>query len=344
MDSFFSSLRVKLMLLVLIVVLPLLGLIMYMGLNEHDHFREMAMQNALSLAKNISSSQNDLVRNAQSILFFVSQMMDEHEHSPKTFKTMFARLSPLAPELTGLLITNADGEVIDRTYSTKQKLNISDQPYYQRVMQTKDFVIGEYLISRITGKPILTLLQPTLNKAGEVKNIIAAGIDLRHIHRVIEKSSFPAGAHVRIFDHNGTILYRYPDPGNYVGKKLPQDAVIKAALEKKEGLIEAIGLDGKPLLYGFTAFGRPGGAVYVSVGIPPEVAFAHVDKQFMYRLIWLILFTGVVLTLAWFWGEYYILRIMRHLLSTAQRVTSGDLHARWLLLFSRRNWATVRGF
>ena len=328
MSFSFSSLRVKLIILVLIVVMPLFGLIIYMGFGEHAHFREMAMQNALSLAQHISAHQEDLVNNAHDILFFVSQMMDEHQHSLETFTKMFARLSPRTPQLTGLLIAEADGEVIARTYPTDQKLNISDQLIYLRVLQTKDFVIGEYQVSRLTGKPILTLALPVLDKAGAVKKIIATEIDLNYVDSVIDKRTFPAGTHVNIFDHNGTVLFRYPDPGNYVGKMMPQADVIREALRKKEGIIEGRGMDGNVRLHGFTSFGQPAGTVYVSVGIPPEVAFAQVNRAFVQRLIGLIVFTGLVLTLARFWGEFFILRIMRRLLGAAQRVASGDLHMR----------------
>ena len=324
----FNSLRVKLTLLVLIAVLPLLGLIIYIGLNERDHFRSMALQNALSLSKSISESQERIILNAHNLLFFVSQVMGEHHYSPVTLKKMFGILSPQTPELTGLIIADADGEVIANTYQVSPEISISNLPFYRRVMQKKDFVIGEYQMSRFTGKHILTVAIPILDKDSKVKKIIAAGIDVGHFKQVMDKQSLPTGTHVNVFDHNGTVLFRYPAPGNYVGKMMPQADVIKEALNKTEGVIEARGVDGYVRLYGFTSFGRPAESIYVSVGIPPEVAFSQINRALVQRLIWLIVFTGLALTLAWFWGEFFILRIMGRLLGAAKRVATGDLHVR----------------
>jgi len=108
---------------------------------------------------------------------------------------------------------------------------------------------------------------------------------------------FLARTFFTLFDHNGTIVARYPDPEQWVGQSASEAPIFRAILaQQREGTAEAPGLEGVPRLFAFTPLrGVPEGSeVYVTVGIPAEVAFAEVNRIVRRNLTGL----GVVIALA----------------------------------------------
>ena len=324
----FEGLRVKSILLVLTAVLPLFVLIVYAGIQERTHSLDLAQRDALVLARNIAASQDDVIDSVRHILFFVAQMVDEHEHRPATFKQMFARLSQQMPELTGMIVARANGEVIAHTFPVDTELNISDRPIYRHLLQRKSFVIGEYQIIEPTGTPIVTLALPILNKDGEIKQIIATDIDLRKLNRSLIHQQLPEGAELTLIDSRGTVLLRHPRQDALIGQPLPEKDLANIIFASPQGVAQTSGPDGKNRLYGFAAFGQPAGTIYVSIGIPSKLAFAHADRTTLQHLFWFIIVTLLVLILAWRGSDVCIIRSLNRLFVTARLIGNGNLNAR----------------
>lgn len=324
----FDSLRAKLIILVLIAVFPLFGLTIYTGVQEHFGLRKHALEDALSQAKTISMSMEHLIKKTSQSLFVVAQMLEGHAHQREAIEKVLVKMFHKSPELVGLLVSEPNGKVMASTYATLPDISISDSPYYQRVLQAKKFVIGEYHVSGITGKSILTLSHPALDSTGRIMKIISTGIDLSRLDEFIRRYKLPSGTHLNIFDYKGTVLFRYPDPTHFLGKKMPHADIVKKVLAEKEGVTETKGMDGITRLYGFTSFGDENGAVFVAVGVPAEEAFAQSDAVTVRHLLWLIAISGLVLFLAWFGSDIFILRALNGLLGAAKLVGEGNLQAR----------------
>ncbi len=58
-----------------------------------------------------------------------------------------------------------------------------------------------------------------------------------------------------VIDRDGAILARYPQPEQWVGKRMPEAEIVKIVLAKEEGVAEAVGIDGGPCLFAFTPLG-----------------------------------------------------------------------------------------
>ncbi|HLA27213.1 MAG TPA: HD domain-containing phosphohydrolase [Syntrophales bacterium] len=324
----FEGLRVKLISLVLVTMLPVFGLIILADMRERDHMRNHALHDALNVAKQVAQSESNVIEGERHTLFLLSQMLKVHDLRSETLEGVLKLTLQESPAVAGLIVAEPNGNVIANTYHSNKKLNISDLPSFQRLMQAKNFVVGEYQISRITGKSMLTLRHPVFDETGRVKKIISAGLDLGRLSQRVIVSGLPSGTHLSIVDHNGTVLFRYPEPAAYVGKSMLHKDIMKKAFSKKEGVIETIGLDEVPRLYGFTSYGQPAGTVYVIVGIPTKEAFADVNRKTLHRLIWLTCVTAMALVMSWFFGNIFILRPLNRLLLAAKQIESGDITAR----------------
>jgi len=123
----------------------------------------------------------------------------------------------------------------------------------------------------------------------------------------------PDGSVVTVTDRKGTILVRYPDSQNWVGKSMPNAPMTKVVLSQKEGTAEAMSLDGVKRLYAFTTLGS--GAVdqdiHVRIGVPRTVAFAEANRLLVQNLLGLGCVTALALTAAWVGGDVFLTRSIR---------------------------------
>ncbi|MBM4325171.1 MAG: PAS domain S-box protein, partial [Deltaproteobacteria bacterium] len=324
----FSGLRLRLILLVLISIIPALIITIYSGIERRNHARVDAFDKTLDLAKQISRDHEQLVENARKILFTLSQIPQIcEENASESTKILF----DLFKETQGYASFNAvkpNGEVFASSYSLDKPVNLGDRPFFRRVVKAKDFVIGEYLIGRITGKPVIVLAYPVLDKTGHLKTVLTAALDLGWMNRYLNENDLPEGSSVSLVDSNGTILIRHLEPEKYVGKSMPEASIVKTILSKKEGVEETAGLDGVSRLFGFTSLGKGVESVHVSVGIPKKAAFAEVNRAMARNLIFLGLIGILALGAAWFIGGVFVLQPVNRLLRVTNRLAQGDLTVR----------------
>ncbi|MBI2087481.1 MAG: GAF domain-containing protein [Deltaproteobacteria bacterium] len=208
---------------------------------------------------------------------------------------------------------------------------MADRAWFQRAVQTRRFAIGDYQIGRASGKASLNFGYPVINERGDVEAVVLAGLDLAWLNRLAAKAQLPEGSALTMTDQNGTILARHPNPGQWIGKSVPEASIVKAILNRGgEGTARASGMDGVRRLYAFTPLDSTAeaGKVYLSVGVPEQVAFADADRTFKRNLLGLGMVAALALTAAWIGGDVFILRRVKALMKITKRLSEGDLSAR----------------
>jgi PAS domain S-box-containing protein len=324
----FSSLRVRLILLILLSVLPALGLALYSGLDQRRHARFEALDNALKMAQELSSIQERLIENARQVLFTLSLMPQVRQSDSAACTRIFANLLKQSDAYNGLIAVEPNGKVFASALPMTQPTNLAFRPWFQRVLQARGLVISEYQIGSINKKPQLALAYPVLDDSDQLTAVLSLGIDLEWSKQLMAETKLPAGTLLNILDQKGTILFRYPEPEKYIGKLMPEAFVVKTTLAKGKGVVDAPALDGVPCLFAFTSLKYNFGAIYVNIGIPQKAAFAEADRNMVVNFTWLGLATMLALAAAWFGGNVFILRQVNALRDTAQRLPGGDLSAR----------------
>ena len=324
----FGSLRVRLILLVLLAVIPALGITLYSGLELRDHMRQGVLVDALRLAKDISETHDRLIQNARQILFALSKTSEVQQQDKAACSKIFADIMKQSEGYTALFATKPNGDLFASSLPITHPVNFADRPWFQRLLKTRDFVIGEYLIGRISGKPLIVLALPVFGDIGNLKAILSLGMDLEWLNKTVVKSKLPEGTSVSVIDSNGTVLFRYPEPEKFVGKSMPEASIMKAILAKREGVEETVGLGGVPRLFGFTSLGKGVESVHVTVGIPRQIALATADRVMKDNFTYLGLIALLALAAAWFMGGYFIIHPVNRLLDTTKQLANGDLTVR----------------
>jgi HAMP domain-containing protein len=326
-----SSLRVRLLLLVLLALIPARGLGIYTTWQMREAARTEALQDAMRLARIASTAGERLIEGTHQILVVLARLPEVRRQNASACSALFADLLKSYPYYSNLGAAKPNGEVFCSAVSYEGVANIGDRTYFQRAIEGRDFATGEYQIGRITGKAVVNLGYPVLDSSGQIGAVVFIGLDLSWLNRLLAESRFPENSTITVVDGAGQVLARYPDPERWVGKSFPDAPFIKAAIyQQGEGTVEGPGLDGTPRLYTFTPlqFGEREKFAYVYIGIPRESAFAKVNQidtrsliAFGGVMVFALLATGIG-------SRVLILRPMTTLVQTMGRLGAGDLSVR----------------
>lgn len=327
----FSSLRSRLLLLVFLAIVPAIAALLYFTSDYRrvaiDHVRE----SAVLLSRLASVREEGLIYGAHAIIDAAILLPEVRDGDPAACRTGLADfVRRYSPYLNNIIITNLNGDTICSVAPGDGSVNFADRPWFQRVLQARDFTVGEYQVGRITGKPRINFAHPILDENGQVKQVLSIAMDLNWLNELATAANLPAGSTFTVIDRNGTVLARQPDGERWIGQSLPGQPMVNAVLTRGEGEADVAGLDGVPRLFVFTAVEHATGDrdLYVSIGIPSAIAFAEADNTLKRDLTVLALFIVLAITAAWIGGDMFLVRPINGMLATTQKFANGDLSAR----------------
>jgi len=326
----FSSLRFRLMVLVLLTSVPAFAITLHAGLEQRRMATHSAIAETQRLVGAFAAEHERLLGMSKHLLAALARLPEVRRLDGPACSALFADLLKQYPLYGNLAAIEPDGDVFCSAVPSPRPVNLADRPYFQRVLRTRDFVIGEYIIGRITGRPSIPLAHPILDESGQVVAVAYAALDLSWLNRLAVKTRLPEGASAVVVDRDGTVLARSPDLEKWVGRSARALPLFQTILRQREGMVEAAGLDGLRRLYAFTALGDPtrAGAAYVAIGFPIAHVYAGVNRLVARNLGLLGLALVLVLLLAWVAGDLLVLRRIHRLLGVIDRVKAGDLSAR----------------
>lgn len=324
----FANIRLRLLLIAILAVLPMVGVSLYAGYEQRRQAIDRAQDNALSIARLAASDQEQLIEGTRQLLVAISRFPAVVNHDGEECHRFLADLIEGNPAYAGLGAAKPNGDVFCTAHYSSVKINCGDRPFFQRVLETKDFVLGKYTTMRISGEPGIAAVYPALDDTGEVRAVAFASIDLTWLDGFTAQAQLPEGSTISVIDQGGTILTRYPDPDNWRGQPLPGEQA-QALLTQFEGLAESVGVDGVERLYAATHLSALAeGDLYVRVGIPKAVVLAGVKQTLTRSLIALSAATLLALALAGLVGHVAIMRPLNSIVEAVRRLDAGDLSAR----------------
>jgi len=326
----FSSVRARLLILVLLVIIPALGLIIYIAREGRLQGFDQARESTLKLAREATIQQQRSISQTRDFLSELSQYPEIKHPKAKACPALLTKKLNEHPEYANFFVLTLDGELVCSARPFAGRVNASDRVYFQLAVTRKSFSVGEYQIGRVTGKATLAFGHPVLDETGKFIAVLAASLGLTHLSDLIKDTRLPKGSAMLLLDSKGTVLVHYPDPQRIVGKSMTEQPLVRRLLAAKgEEVGQEVGLDGVHRLYAFAPI-RVGSdtRAYLGVGIPIEVAFADADRMLRRNLILLGLVSLLAFGAAWFGGDFFVLRRVDDLVNATGKLASGDLTAR----------------
>ena len=329
-SSLFSSLRARLFLLVALAVVPVLGLTFYTAIEQRQLAAVGVQETALQLAQITSSQQGQMIVGTRHLLIGLAQLREVRRGDPAACSAHFADLLKAYPHYSNLGAIDRNGDLYCSALPVAQQINVADRPYFQLAIRTSDFAIGDYQVGRVTKTATINFGYPIHDNTRNIQGVVFAALSLEWLNQVIKDAKLPEGSTFSITDRNGTILVRYPHPEKWVGKNIPELMPDNLGRGFLTGVAEASEPDGVPRLIGFTSLlgRREAGDVYLSVGIPKQLAYAEADRILARNLTWLAFIAVVAFAAAWYGGDLFILRQVNALVDTAKQLEEGNLTKR----------------
>jgi signal transduction histidine kinase len=326
--KFISSLRFRLVALVLLAALPALALTVYTGYEQRELAANTVNQEALRLARFAASNQEVVINNTRAFLVATAHMPNIYELRPAECDSLFSHLLDTHyPYYSGFYVADREGNLLCNA-PQHEVPGIGNCEHYQRLAKEGEFRVSTYHFCPKSGEPVISVGFPVLDLNDEFIGVVNVGIDLEWFNEFAVESEMLPGSTLSVLDQRGIILVHYPDPENWVGRKMPEQELYAKMIAEGEGTTESWGADGQQRLYAFTPLWSTEGNVFLVISTPSNMAYADVDQSTRRNLFLLLLATILAGAAAWLLGELFVVRQTNRLIRATEQISSGDLEAR----------------
>jgi signal transduction histidine kinase/HAMP domain-containing protein len=329
MVHFISSLRCRLIVLVLLAVIPAFGVILHSAASHRDLTAEQVQKNALRAVRAIAAEHDRFFESAHQFLIMLSRLPQVRENDKAGCRRILAGL--LEPLYLDLGVADLKGNSTCTALPSTSSLIRARGSHQARVIETHDFSAGTIRSDVSTGKTLLEFGYPVMDSPGTPRAIVMAAMNLSWVTRLAVERHLYAGATYTLINNSGTVLLRYPETGDWEGKPIFEKTFIETmASHDNEKSFESVGADGVQRLFALSQLrNTPGGQpVYAVIDIPVVAAFDEANRILVRNLVTLGLLSALTLTAAWFGADIFVLRRIRDIVATTEKVAGGELAAR----------------
>lgn len=323
----FFSLRLRFVTLVGLMLVPCLALVLYTQADERRAAVASVNADATRLIQIVTSNQAAQIEAARQLLTAFVRLPQLHANDAAVCNAFLAEMLKAYPLYLNLAVADPNGNLVCSALPFKGSINVADRVYFKNALEMKDFAIGDYQIGRITQRPAINYAYPLRSGSGELEGVVYVAQSLGWLTAALANVEFPRGAVLVVTDRNGTVLARMPDPGDWIGKTLPEPQVLDIVSSQRDGgLFEAPDAQGVDRLWAHAPL-IAGLDLHATIGTSKAVAFADVNRRLTRNLVALGLVTLVALVAALLGGKY-ILRRISALVAATGKLASGALGTR----------------
>src|SRR5215510_13679841 len=137
----FTSLRLRLLLLVLLAALPALVLLVSTAWEQRRQASEAAKDDALRLARLTSTQHERFIEGARSLLVGLAQLSDVQMHNSRACSALFADVQRRFPVYRNVGAIRPDGQVFCAARPLTGARNVADLPHFREAFSTREFAV-----------------------------------------------------------------------------------------------------------------------------------------------------------------------------------------------------------
>lgn len=319
------SLTHRLLALTLAACLPGLVAVGYGAVDlrntRYAEVRAEAVRNAHFLVAEI----DQVFEGIAGALHAVSQAEAIRQGDSQACADYVSRVRPRLEQLTSILVLNLDGSVRCYSEGGVSPANLKDRDYFQQAIATRKFAVGTYTASRVSGRNIVPVALPVLDRDA-VTYVIAAGINVEWLGAQLRERGIARGTTVTVADRNGIIVSREPFPERFIGTRF-RDEFMPLILGPS-GSLDVRGRDGVDRILGYIPAQMTPFGLYVSTAIARAEAFGPIDRAVRNGIALFALGSTIAFLLAWLVGESIIRRPLMRIVATAEAWRRGHDAAR----------------
>jgi diguanylate cyclase (GGDEF)-like protein len=323
-----STLRARLIALVLLASLPALALIIYTNVEQRRHDSAEAREEALSAIRQVSMEQLNLVQDTRIFLSVLGRTMDAENTA--ALSKLLSELLAQQDVYTNIGFVAPDGMITASALPFATPINAGQRTYFKRAAENFEFSIGDYQVGAITKMATINFGYPVI-KQGEFKGVLFAAVPITMLGKKLSGQPLKQGQSIMLADRSGVVLATYPPEYGWAGKNLKGSDLEPLLSAGDEGYARLTGSDKIPRVYSVIRLELSrDSSVFVISGIPAAVVYAKADRVLARNLLTSTLIIAFVLLLALLASEKLILKSVRELVAVTMELGAGKRKARAL--------------
>jgi signal transduction histidine kinase len=322
------------MLVVALAIAPTVLMTVYNGWKERQQAIVNAEENLQRLTRLAAANEAQSIESARQILTDLSGIPDlvgDSDKCEELLKTVLKK----NPDYSNFGLIELNGNVTCSAVPSPAPVNLGDRAHFRNAVVERRFIAGNYVFGRVIQKHTINLTYPVINATNEVVAVVFAALDLQALDKFIDDIDLPAGSILITADAEGTIISRRPNPEKWFGVNVSAEMREAMSKEQRRPLVLQ-GPDGIERLHTFARVGTPDISDFtVTIGIPSKEIVAPARHDQIVALMALAATMFLALLATWFVGDYMIVRRVKALVSTSDKIASGDLAARTGIEYGR---------
>ena len=294
--------------MVLIAILPLVAARTFELGQERQRLVEQAGIRALDIARRGAELYRDPISEAQTLLQVAAQVPAVFSGSPETCSAFLEKVGRNRAWANGFWVIGETGRVVCSTVPEGVGLNVADHDYFRRAISNREFVLSDFFVDEIRRKPASMAALPTIDHTGGIQ-VLGVTLSLDWFSRLAAEVGTEIDARVLLFDGQGTLLARYPEMPEWIGRNFRSFPLVAhvATTGKRDGWTQVESKIGPDQIYGFHQI--PGTQALIAVGFERDKVVSSINAEIARTALVLLITT----LLAAFASMYLARRIMRPL-------------------------------
>ncbi len=319
------SLRTNLAFLLFLIVAILIADRFHQLIRIREAETATAEADVAALAERGAERQAEIVTDAKALLQLAVDLPITAADAGSACRQPFHRIVDDLPWLRALWVVAPDGSALCTNSDGPISASIGDRPFFQKALATHGFVLSDYVVGRVSGKPGVVVAMPRM-KNGAVETVVSAMIEVDWLSRLAAEVGAPKGAEVLLLDGGETVIAAYPEPKAWIGRSLSKNAAFTAILKAPNGTTRSDSLDGKRRIVGHVRLDDTN--TVLAVMTPLDSIIANANRVVANEVVKILLAGIASFLLIWFGSEHLLARPIRNLTGAAARLGGGDLDTR----------------
>ncbi len=313
--------------MVVLVAVPAVGILLYSGFQSRNMALNEARKDTQQLAAIIATEQQNLVVGAEQMMTALAQLPEVKSHNSAQVEPVLRKLLAMHPMYSNIFLADRNGSVWASAVPAKLPFMIADRRYFKNAVAKGRLSSGEYVVSRATAGPTFNIGCPLKDDAGVVTGVIGVGFSLNQYRQLLAPMHTPPDTSYVLTDHQGIILSRAIDPEKYIGKPYTPETFRQMQQNPDASVAIRAGISGEQRIITLRKLTLPGEDapyLYITLGIPVNVALHAADQALLREMALFLTFLGVAFALAWLLGKLSITDRIAVLERASHRLAEGD--------------------
>ena len=151
---------------------------LYSYFDQRDRAIREVQRDELVAARNLATIQETVINDARQLLATLAQLPQVQRRDRDACNALFAELLKQSPHSATIGATDSEGRLFASAPAAPGPVNYADRLWFQKIIQTRDFVIGETVVGRISGKYGNNLAYPILDGEGRFQGALTTQLNL----------------------------------------------------------------------------------------------------------------------------------------------------------------------